>query len=371
MKISLIGPVYPYRGGISHFTTILSKKLIAAGHDIQVISFKKQYPAWLYPGESDKDFSPSRERVDAEYLLTPMNPISWHKTVQTISSFGPQQVIIPWWVTFWGPAFHRIISRLKKRSFPITILIHNTLPHEPRPWDRFLANRTLQGGDRFIVMTEKEKERLEDFLPEVGQLEIVPHPIYRMFKPSSLSKGEIKSRLGLPDDKQIILFFGFVRPYKGLSDLIQAMKIINSQSHKFNLLIAGEFWENRELYDKQIGELSLQNYVHIFDAYIPDEQASLFFEVSDLFVAPYTGGTQSGALKAALGFGLPTVVTETVADKFVRSIPEQCTIVPENNPLALAAGIEKQITCPNRKKEEISFMFNQSWKDLLTVIDNI
>jgi len=368
MKITLIGPVYPYRGGISHFTTMLAKKLIAAGHEVQVISFKKQYPAWLYPGKSDKDFSPSRERVDAEYLLTPLNPITWHKSVQAISDFKPQQVIVPWWVTFWGPAFHHIISRLKRQNIPIIILIHNTIPHEARPWDRFLARSTLQGGDRFIVMTEKEEMRLQSLVPEVDKVEIVPHPIYRMFKPSQFSKDENRSRLGLPPNKPIILFFGFIRPYKGLSELLQALKIIITKGHEVSLVVAGEFWQDRRQYDNQIQGLSLQNDVYIFDSYIPDEQAAQFFEVSDIFAAPYTAGTQSGALKAALGFGLPAVATDAITDGFLLTHPQRCVIVPAGDIAALAAGLEKQVNQPVLGQDQIKEMVNSSWEKMLAVI---
>jgi len=368
MKITLIGPVFPYRGGISHFTTMLAKKLLAVGHDIQVVSFKKQYPAWLYPGESDKDYSPSRERVEAEYILTPLNPITWHKSVQAISDFKPQQVIIPWWVTFWGPAFHHIISRLKNQCFSITILIHNTMPHEARPWDRFLARRTLQGGDRYIVMTEKEKVRLQALLPEVENINISSLPICHAFKGPTLSKPKIRRKLKLPLNQTVILYFGFIRPYKGLKVLINAFNMLIAHGAEMHLLIVGEFWENKNRYMSQISELGIGERIHIHDTYIPEDRVAEYFKASDIFAAPYIGGTQSAALKTALGFGLPAVATDAISDEFLLSHPEQCVIVPAGNAAAFAAGLERQVNHPVMEQDKIEEMVNSSWEEMLTAI---
>lgn len=368
MKISLIGPVTPYRGGIAHFTTLLAKKLIEAGHDVQVISFKKQYPAWLYPGESDKDHSPGREKVEAEFLLTPLNPLSWGKTVRAITAFQPKQVIVPWWVTFWGLAFRHIITRLKRRGFPVTILIHNTLPHEARPLDRLLAHRALQGADRFIVMTEKEKNRLIGLLPQIENIQIAPLPIYHSFKKTEHSKSELRKRLELPADQPVILFFGFIRPYKGLDVLIRALKIMLDRGEEVQLLVVGEFWEDKTKYEALIQSLGLENRTHIHDTYIPDDEVGAFFEVSDLFVAPYIDGTQSAALKTALGFGLPAVATDVITDGMMESFPDRCKVVPAGDAMAMADGIQEQMQKPVLGRDHIEAMVNHSWEEMIKAI---
>jgi glycosyltransferase involved in cell wall biosynthesis len=374
LKITLVGPVYPYRGGIAHFTSMLASKLIEAGHDVQMISFKKQYPLWLYPGKSDKDYSKGRETIDANYLLTPFNPISWEKTVEAIRNFKPQKVIIPWWVTLWGPAFHHIISRLKKKGVPSTILIHNTLPHEAKAYDRFLARWTLQEAENFIVMTQKEKTRLIGLLPHIehagNKIDVIPHPIYRVFKPSGMEKDKLRSKFGLPAEQPVILFFGFVRPYKGLDDLLEAHKILITRGHQIRLIIAGEFWENIEKYEQKIDALELSNFVKIFNEYIPDNEAAQYFEMSDIFVAPYTGGTQSGVLKAALGFGLPVVLTEVIIDEVTDFFPGLCKIVPPQNPMILANGIEQQLNTPALNSEEIEAVFSQTWEKMVKAISH-
>jgi len=262
LKITLVGPVYPYRGGIAHFTGMLAQKLIEAGHDVQMISFKKQYPLWLYPGKSDKDYSEGREKIDAAYLLAPLNPLSWKRAVDAICKFKPEKVIFPWWVTIWGPAFHHIVTRLKKNDIPSTILIHNTLPHEAKPYDSFLARWALQEADNFIVMTQKEKFRL------------------------------------------------------------------------------------------------------------PDDEAAQYFEMSDIFIAPYKGGTQSGVLKAALGFGLPVVLTDIIIDEVTDHFPSLCKIVPSQNPQMLANGIEEQLNTPALSNAEIEGIFSKTWEKMVKTISD-
>jgi len=365
MKITLVGPVTPYRGGIAHFTTMLGKKLQASGHDMQVISFKKQYPAWLYPGESDQDHSPGRESVPADYLLAPLNPLSWQRTVRVIRSFKPQQVIFPWWVTFWGPAFHHVIAQLKHHGFPITILIHNTMPHEARPWDRILARRTLTGADRFIVMTEKEKIRLTTLLPAAENITIAPLPIYNAFKQPEQTRDTLRQQLGIHPSEPVILFFGFIRPYKGLHLLIDAFKQLLDSGTKAHLLVVGEFWDDQRDYTQQIETLGITDKVHIVDQYIPDNEITGYFKAADVFAAPYIGGTQSGVLRTALGFGLPCVVTDIIADAFIKSLSKRCIIVPTGNAAAIARGMAQQINHGIQDSSQIQSLVDRSWQGML------
>lgn len=368
MKITLIGPVYPYRGGIAYFTTLLAKKLTAAGHDLQVVSFKKQYPAWMYPGESDKDHSPGREKVPAEYLLTPFNPLSWRKSVRAIAAFQPEQVIVPWWVTVWGPAFRFIITRLKRLDILVTVLIHNTMPHEARPLDRFLARRTLEPANRYIVMTEKEQIRLVSLLPEARNILVAPLPIFHAFKPTPLSRQDARHSLGLPIDLPVLLYFGFVRPYKGLGVLIDALKLITERGIKAHLLVVGEFWEDKTRYLVKIQTLGLRSQVHVHNAYIPDDKIAPFFKAADLFVAPYIDGTQSAALKTALGYGLPAVVTDVITDGTIQRLPDRCLVVPAGDASALAEGILEQMQTPTQEAGQIDGLVDQSWDAMLSAV---
>lgn len=370
MKISLIGPVTPYRGGIAHFTTFLANQLIESGHDVQVISFKKQYPAWLYPGKSDKDYSPGREKVEAAFLLNPLKPWTWWKTVKAIKAFHPDEIIIPWWVTFWGPAFRNISKRLSREGFHITYLIHNTIPHDACWFDKWLARRTLEQADRFIVMTEKEKQRLMDLLPTAKVIEVASLPVFAPFPPSGLTKEKVRENLHLPAGSPILLFFGFVRPYKGLNVLIEALKILHTKGTPAHLLVVGEFWNDKQRYIDQIAESGLTDFVHIEDQYVPDDEVSIYFEAADLYVAPYINGTQSASLKSALGNGLPSVVTEAAADSLVRSLSEPCRIVPANDAQSLAEGIAAQLDHPRLESGQINDLIHKSWTEIMDVIQN-
>ena len=368
MRISLIGPVYPYRGGIAHFTTLMVQKLREEGHEVQMISFKNQYPKILYPGKSDKDYSPGRIKVNADFIIHPLNPFTWAKAVSTIRRFAPQKVIIPWWTTFWSLCFTHIMTRLNRKDIKTTLLIHNTLPHEARKIDKWLTKRVLARANKFIVMSAKEKDRLVSFLPTAAEITIVPHPIYKFANPTSLSREAILQKLNLPEGKLFVLFFGFVREYKGLHDLIHAMRLCVNEDPNIHLIVAGEFWDQKTAYEDQINKENLQAFIHIFDQYIPDDEVSLFFKISDLFAAPYTGGTQSGAVKTALGFGLPVVLTRIVSDDLIEQLPELCKIVPPNAPDTLAENILSQLKKDRLSEKQIEILFNQSWGSLLNAI---
>lgn len=367
MRLSLIGPVFPYRGGMAHFTTLLVRRLIDAGNIIQVISFKKQFPSFLYPGKSDKDYSPGREKVNADYLLSPTNPLSWYKTLRVLLKFNPQEVIFTWWTTLWGPAFTFLAKRLKHHGVLITIFNHNTLPHEVYFFDKYLAKRTLNQADRFILMTEREKTRLLDLLPGAQNIDIAPLPILNVFKPTALSREEVRLQLNLPSKAPVILYFGFVRQYKGLRVLVDALKLVNDKECKAHLVIVGEFWEDKAPYLEQIQTLGLVDKVHIYDRYIPDGEVANFFSAADLFVAPYIDGHQSAALKTALDFGLPVVVTNVVTDQIIEALPERCKVVAAGNVAALADGILEQISVPKQNIQQIAELSEASWAPMLEV----
>lgn len=378
MKITLIGPVYPYRGGIAHYNTSLAKALKDSGHSVSVISFKRQYPAWLYPGESDKDPSVEPVRFTAQYLLDPLYPWTWFHTARFIKGEKPQLVLFHWWTTFWAPAY-TTLAWLIRRQVKVTFLIHNVLPHEPKPWDRWLARTTLRQGKIFIIQAPHENERLKSLIPVGSQVINSALPVYAPFSEIRLSKVEARQLLGLPDDKPILLFFGIVRPYKGLNHLIDALALVK---HPIHLVVAGEFWEQINFYQQQIESLGLSQQVTLLNRYIPNEEAHRLFSAADGLVAPYVGGTQSGAAGLALGYGIPMIVTDRVAaglpeklTRFTRpeSLAENCGyahIVPAGDPNALAQAINSLIT--RLPTIVISpFAASDDWARLVHIIDEL
>ncbi|NLA80377.1 MAG: glycosyltransferase [Chloroflexi bacterium] len=339
-RILLIGPVYPYRGGIAHFTTALAEELKQSGQSVDIISYKWQYPAFLYPGKSDKDHSPNRQKPDADYILSSLNPLDWQKTFRKIQELKPDLVIFQWWVSIWAPAYHSLFKKLNKANIPFKLLVHNTYPHETKGMDKKLAHFALKHAKDFIAMTQREANKLQELLQKEVRVQIVPHPIYQAFPSSGLSKEEARANLGLLPNVPVILFFGFVRAYKGLDLAIESIAELKKRNKDAQLLVAGEFWEDLGKYQKQIADLGIQDYVKIVADYIPDDQASQYFEASDCFIAPYRDATQSGSVKLAMGYALPVVVSDVVADDFLRQMKDDCWVVPTENIPLLCDALE-------------------------------
>ena len=343
MKIVLLGPVPPYRGGIAHFTQSLAEKLVQASHEVLTISYRKQYPNWLYPGKSDKDYSQKTTLKDVEFLFSPLNYWDWRKTLREIRNYQPDLVIYPWWVTFWAPATSWLLGKLRKYGIPATVLVHNTFPHEGGWLDKQLTKFALKGARSFVTMTAKEAQRLKAVVQEGSRINTAAHPVYSQFPRSGLGKSEVRDKLGLPVGEPLALFFGFVRPYNGLDILLEAVGIHKQDKVNIHLIVAGEFWQGVAEYEKLIDELGIGDMVTIRAEYIPDAEAGLYFEAADFFVAPYIDGTQSGSIKVALGYGLTMVVSDIIVDDVIRGLPGQCVIVPPGA-AALARGIRNALT---------------------------
>ena len=338
MKISMVGPVYPYRGGIAQYTTFLAQALKKAEHQLQMISFRRQYPSILYPGASDKDPSTHPVKVDAEYLLDPLYPWTWWRAASAILRTQPNMVVIQWWTTFWAPGY-AVLARRIRRATSVVFVIHNVFPHEGKPWDRWLARIALSQGHAFVVQAPHEQQKLLQLIPG-ARVCYCNLPTYARFGESMISREEARRELGLPMDRTIFLFFGIIRPYKGLKHLIEAMRLLDKHSH---LVIAGEFWESLEAHLQRIAKLGCQDQVTIFNEYIPNERAHLLFSAADGLVAPYVGGTQSAAVGVSLGYGLPMIVTERIAAG-IEAGTEGVQIVPAHDARALAAAMDNIVS---------------------------
>jgi glycosyltransferase involved in cell wall biosynthesis len=314
VKVVLIGPVYPYRGGIAHYTTMLYRALRERGHEVLVVSFKRQYPQWLFPGRSDKDPSERPLKVEgARYWIDSLNPITWLTTFQRIYHYQPDTIVFQWWTTFWAPMLFVLggLNRLFLQK-PIMYICHNVLPHESQPWDSWLARLAWQWGTQFIVQSPEEKKRLLDLMPDT-HVDVVSHPVYDMFADQQISQREARQRLGLPQDKTILLFFGFVRKYKGLQNFLTALPEVKAQIGQVILLVVGEFWEDKSPYLEIIKDLKITDSVILEDRYVPNEEVPLYFSAADALVAPYRRSTGSGVIQIAHSFGMP-VIKSSVAE---------------------------------------------------------
>jgi len=366
LRLSLIGPVHPYRGGISHYTTALSNAILS-NHILQVISFKRQYPKWLYPGESDKvTFREPSRPITAEYILDSIDPLTWIHTANRIKSFMPDAVLFQWWVSFWAPAFTSLAIFL--RRYPKVFLIHNVYPHEKKIFDELLTKMVLSHGDFFVTHTQREQEKLINIFPQ-AHVDICPFPIYGNFPISGISQEVARNRLGFPKDIHLlVLFFGFVRPYKGLSVLLDALAYLCDQGKDVHLAVVGEIWESKSIYLEKIKKLGLEHRVIIVNRYIPDEEVELYFSAGDVMVAPYTSGTQSASLAAALGFGIPVVATDIAAAGIPVEYQPKVQIVAPNDPHALAEAILSSAKKSTPGKRDVP-EDTEGWHNLVRTIE--
>ena len=372
MRLTIIGPVYPYRGGIAHFTASLAHAA-SKKNAVQVVSFSRLYPQLLYPGKTDRDPSELAIQFPASEVIDTMNPLSWRRGASFIAQHKSDMVVFQWWTTFLAPCFIGLMKHLPSDNLQIMFLIHNVLPHEPKMMDRWLAHRVLRKADGFIVQTQREKERLLTILPDVtNQIEICPHPVYDSFSPIQITKQEARSRLNLPVDLPILLFFGFIREYKGVKQLLESLAILRDQGEEVFALLAGEIWDGKEGYFKKVADLGLEKLVRFDNRYIPNEDVPLYFSAADLFAAPYTQGTQSGSVRIALHFGLPIVATDRITYGLEEAGSDVLISVPADNPEAFAHGISEMLgRSPGDDKVKDAGGGLTDWDDLADSIKDL
>ncbi len=371
MKICLIGPTHPFRGGISHYTTLLYRHL-RKRHDTLFISFVRQYPKWLFPGKTDID--PSQEHIQEPgvlKILDSMNPLTWIKTVRTIITNNPDLVIIPWWVSFWAPQFW-IISFFVKLFIKtkIIFLCHNVVEHESKWIDKLLTKLVLKQGDGFIVHSDDDLNNLKRILPD-ARVQKTFHPTYDVFNMADFDPQTIRAQYNITGN--ILLFFGFVRPYKGLKFLIQAMPEI-VKSHDVTLMVVGEFWKDKEEYLSMIQALDLSKKVVIVDEYVPNEEVGNYFCAADLVVQPYISATGSGVVQTAFAFNKPVIATRVGCLTDVVDHGKTGFIVDPQDSSAIALAVGVYLSEINHAKmagniQSKSRLF--SWDRLIKVIEKI
>jgi len=337
MKVAAISTSYPMRGGMAHYIAQLYRKLVERGHEVRVISFSRQYPGLLFPGKTQADLSKEADAIPSEALLDSINPLTWLRAAMRIRSFAPDVLILNYWMPFFMPAYATIAVLV--RAFTRTrviFLCHNIIPHERRPCDRLLTQCGVRSGHAFIVHTEAVRDDLLAFRRNVPY-RLVPLPVYNIFR-SSLPRSTARERIGLDPDDRVVLFFGYVRKYKGLSVLARAIKIVRS-TLPVKLVVAGEFYEDLLSFEKEVHDLGISKDVLIFDEYIPNEDVGTYFVAADVVALPYLSATQSGIAQIAYHFDTPVIVSDVGGLR--ESVIEGNTgfVVPSNNERALADAV--------------------------------
>lgn len=335
MHCIIVSAAYPLRGGIAHYSALLARTL-AERHQVETVTFKRQYPSLLFPGSSQQESAPTLNQVPAPQLIDSINPLNWFHVGDQLRRRSPDLVIFNYWMPFFGPCFGTIASRVRRSSSTrVLFLLHNVLPHEVRPFDRAFTRYALSKGDLFIAQSEAVARDLLKFIPG-ARYRMVPHPVYSLFGPA-LPKKEARQLLQISASR-VVLFFGYVRRYKGLDILLQALARARRELD-VTLLVVGEFYDDEARYRRQIAELDLTDSVRIVSAYVPNDQVARYFSASDLVVLPYLSATQSGIAQIAYNFNTPVIATQVGGLAEVVQEGRTGYVVPPGDPEALARAM--------------------------------
>lgn len=368
LKIVNIGPGYPLRGGISNFNMALSKALLEEGHQVSIYSFSLQYPGFLFPGKTQFENGPKPFEVPVFNTVNSINPFSWYKTARLIKKEKPDLAIIHYWMPFMGPSLGLIGRRLKKAGIPVIAITHNVLPHEKRLGDKFLTKYFLKSCNGFIALAKSVEEDIKKFISNPVS-DFVPHPVYDIFG-EKVSMTEARKELQLENNEKYLLFFGIVREYKGLDLMLKALADDRLKQLNVKLIVAGEFYEDKEKYMNLIKSLGVEDRVIIHDSFIPSDKVRYYFCASDMITQTYHSATQSGVAQIGYQFEIPLLVTNVGG--LAEIVPDgKVGYVTEKNPSGIADAIN-DFYVNKRRPQFVSNMIIEkprfSWSNMVSGI---
>lgn len=341
-KVIIIGPAHPLRGGLATFNQRLAREFLQEGNDCSIYSFSLQYPSFLFPGKTQYTDEPAPENLLIHTAINSINPFNWYRTGKRLRKEKADIIVVRFWLPFMGPALGTMLRRLKKNGQTRVICIaDNVIPHEKRPGDKPFTRYFLRSCDAFITMSEKVMQDLRMFEP-VKPAKLVNHPLYDNFG-EIIPKKQAREKLGIGTEQPLLLFFGFIRKYKGLDLLLKAISLLNKDrglSKPIKLLIAGEFYEDEQPYQALIDQLGIRNNLILKTDFIPDSEVKYYLCAADALVQPYRNATQSGVTPLAYHFEIPMIVTN------VGGLPslvphEKSGLVVEPAPEDIAAGVRR------------------------------
>jgi len=336
-KVFIIGPAYPLRGGLASFDELFCEALNKEGHQCEIISYSLQYPNFLFPGSTQYHVNGTAPKnITIHTLINSVNPLSWFKTASFIKKQKPDFIIFRFWIPFMGPALGTIARLVKKQNIKVLTITDNVIPHEKRLGDKQLASYFIKGCDAFVTMSKAVMIDLEKFT-NTSHKKYLLHPLYTAFG-EKIPKQEARLKLHLKQDDRVILFFGLIRKYKGLDLLIEAFSLLKANSHN-KLLIAGEFYEDKQPYLDLISKYKLEEQIMLLNQFIPNDDVKYYFSAADIVALPYRSATQSGVTQVSFHFEVPTLVTNVGG--LGEIIPHNVAgYVVEPNPQAIATSLE-------------------------------
>lgn len=338
MKIIIVGPAYPYRGGIAAFTDRLANEFISENVDVELYTFTLQYPSVFFPGKTQYSDAPAPNDVKIFRKISSINPFTWIKAAKEIKSKSPDIVIFSYWMSFFAPCYAKMAKIISKNNNTRCIgLVHNMMPHERSIIDRLLSPRFVKRMDAFVALSQSVLNDISDLDKNSKPKLFSPHPLYDHYGDRE-DKVMAMNSLYLDNNYNYILFFGLIREYKGLDLLLKAMADERIDNYPLKLIIAGEFYDKKEPYLQMIDTLNIKDKVIICDKYIPDDEVKNFFNLADMVVQPYKSATQSGVTQVAYHFEKPMLVTDVGALREI--VPDgKVGYVVEPEPVKIADAI--------------------------------
>jgi glycosyltransferase involved in cell wall biosynthesis len=375
MKIVIIGPAHPLRGGLASYDERLARAFQSQGHSCQIWSFSLQYPSFLFPGKSQYSTEPPPKDITIFSKINSINPLNWLKVGNELKENKPDVIVVRFWLPFMGPALGTILRRVKKnRHTKIIAITDNITPHEKRAGDRPFIKYFLKPCDAFVTMSEKVLADLRTFEPHKPAMHVL-HPLYDNFG-ATVPKAAARDWLKIGEQEKLVLFFGFIRRYKGLDLLLEAMADDRIRKENIKLLVAGEFYEDEKPYLQKIEQLGISNSVILKTEFIPDPAVKYYLCAADAVIQPYRNATQSGVTPLAYHFERPMIVTN------VGGLPSMVPhgksgLVCEPEPASIANAIIKfyelgeDYFIPHLRTEKLKYSWDKLVNSILKLAEEI
>ncbi|MGM9838404.1 MAG: glycosyltransferase [Paludibacteraceae bacterium] len=371
MRIIILGTAWPYRGGLATFNERLARQLIAEGHEVEILTFTMQYPDFLFPGETQYSSDPQPADLKITRVMNSVHPFSWWRTGRLIRQKKADVLIVKFWIPLMAPCLGTIARIVRRAGVRVVSVLDNVIPHEPHWWDKYLIRYFMRSVHHFVAMSDSVRADAMRFMSPVGQtVTLCPHPLYDNFG-TPVPQDEAKKQLGLEQDMRYLLFFGFIRDYKGLDLLMRAFADKRLEQQPVRLLVAGEFYNNAEQYAQLEKELGLVGRIVWHTRFIANDQVRLYFSAADMVVQPYKSATQSGVTQVAYHFCKPMLVTnvgglaEIVPDGKVGYVT---AVEPQAIADALVDFCEKEATAffdENIRKEKQKYAWSRMTEAIL------
>jgi glycosyltransferase involved in cell wall biosynthesis len=366
LKVIIVGPAFPLRGGIANFNESLCREFVKAGHDTQIYSFSLQYPSLLFPGTTQYETGKPPSDISIKTIINSINPFNWINSALKIKKQKPDLVIVRFWIPFMGPCLGTIMRIVKfNTKIKVIAVTDNVIPHEKRFGDSFFTRYFVKSCQGFVAMSKAVLNDLNNFTNNQHKA-FIPHPIYDTFG-EKVTKHDALQKLKLDPKKHYILFFGFIRQYKGLDLLLKAMADEHIKKLNITLIVAGEFYESPEPYLQLIQKHQLEQHLILNTYYIHSDLVKYYFCAADLIVQPYHTATQSGVTQIAYHFERPMLVTNVGG--LAEMVPHQlCGYVADRDPQQIANYI-KDFYLESREAEMVKNTIqekkNFSWKAMV------